>query len=113
MWVQLGGSLIAILLLAGLARVLKLGRAAPITNHQAICAEAEAMLSGFEAADAIIGRDGATALVHGRDGSIAAIKRHGAHLAARRVGAEAVRETPDGWHIDTGDARFGAVLVRR
>ena len=113
LWIQLGGSLIAILMLAGLARLLGLGRTPPITDPDLAAREAEAMLSGFEAGEAIVASDGAAALVHGRDGSVAVLKRHGAHLAARRVSAEAVHETPDGWRVDTGEALFGAVLVRR
>ena len=113
LWLQLGGSLVAILVLAGLAALLKLGRTLPITDPDVAAREAEAMLSGFEAAEAIIAGDGNAALVHGRDGSVAVLKRHGAHLAARRVRAEAVHETPEGWRVETGEALFGAVLVRR
>ena len=113
LWLQLGGSLVAILMLAGLAAMLGLGRTPPIASEDFAKAEAEAMLSGFEAVRAVVAADGRSALVHGRDGSVAVLKRHGAHLAARRVRPDAVRETADGWHVETGETQFGAVLVRR
>ncbi|MBX9859801.1 MAG: hypothetical protein K2Y20_09460 [Sphingomonas sp.] len=113
MWLQLGGSLVAVLALAGLTWLLKLGRAPPIVDAAFAVHEAEAMLSGFEAREAIVAADGETALVHGRDDSVAVLKRHGAHFVARRVRADAVRETPEGWQVDTGEALFGPVLVRR
>lgn len=113
MWLQLGGSLVAVLALAGLAWLLRLGRPAPLADPALACAEAEAMLSGFEASRAIVGADGAAAIVHGTDGSLAVLKRHGAHFAARRVAANAVSETAEGWRVETGEALFGAVLVRR
>lgn len=113
MWLQLGGSLVAVLALAGLTWLLRLGRTPPIVDAAFAVREAEAMLSGFDAREAIIATDGETALVHGRDGSVAVLKRHGAHFAARRVPADAVHETPEGWQVDTGEALFGPVLVRR
>lgn len=106
------GSLIAVLALGGLAWLLGLGQTR-ITDPAMACAEAEAMLPGFDARTAIIGSDGEAALVHGADGSVAVLKRHGAHVAARRVAADAVATTPEGWRVETGEALFGAVLVRR
>ena len=113
MWLQLGGSLVAVLALAGLTWLLKLGRTPPIADPDFAAREAEAMLSGFDAREAIVAADGETALIHGRDGSVAVLKRHGAHFVARRVPADAVHETPEGWQVDTGEALFGPVLVRR
>ncbi len=50
---------------------------------------AEDALSGFDARDALVGTDGAAALVLGNDG-IAVLKRHGAKVAARRLVPSAV-----------------------
>lgn len=108
----LGGSLIAVLALSGLAWLLGLGKP-PAIDPVTACAEAEAMLSGFDAAGATISSDGASALVHSQDGSVAVLRRHGVHFVARRVPASAVNEGPQGWRIDTGEAMFGTVLVRR
>lgn len=111
-WVQLGGSLVAILVLAGIARALKLGGGG-IADEAAARREAEDALLGFEAIDVVLGSDRAAAIVHGRDGSVAVLKQHGSHVAVRRVAAEAVSETSDGWLVDSGERLFGHVLVRR
>lgn len=112
MLLQLGGSLVAILVLSGLAALLGLGRAR-ITDAAMARAEAEASFGDFEAGEAIIGSDGRAAIVHGRSGEVAVLKLHGAHVAARLVPPSALTETADGWRVATGDARFGTVLVRR
>lgn len=107
----LGGSLVAILLLALAARLLRLG-GARIAGEAAAIAEAEAILPGFEGARAIVAEDGQAALVHGRDG-IALLKVHGARVAGRRIERpyDATAE-PEGLRVASGDARFGAVLLR-
>lgn len=108
---QFAGSVVAILVLAGLARALGLGGGA-IPDVATACAHAEDALSGFEAEAATVGSDGRAAIVHGRDGSVAVLKLHGAQVAARRVPAAAIRPTPEGLLVDTGERRFGRVLVR-
>ena len=114
-WLQLAGSIAAILILAGLAWALKLGRAGHEgtidTPEQAVEA-AEQALAGFRAIRALVGEDRAAALVAGTHGRVAAIKRHGARLAVREVRWSQVRATYDGILIETGDRRFGAVTVR-
>ncbi len=109
----LAGSLVAIFLITWLVRRLGLGRTVVLADAAAAKAEAEASFAGFEARSAIISSDGAAALVEGADGSIAVLKRHGAHVAARRLPKSAIVETATGWRAETGEARFGAVLVRR
>lgn len=106
-----GGSLAAILLLALAARLLKLGGGRIAGEADAMTA-AEAILSGFEAERAAIGSDGQAALVRGRDGSVAVLKMHGARVAARRLAGLDAEPLPEGLRVRTGDARFGAVLVR-
>jgi hypothetical protein len=107
----LGGSLVAILLLALAAKLLRLGGGRIADEAQAM-AEAEAILSGFDAARATVASDGQAALVHGRDGSVAVLKVHGARVAARRLASLEAEPLPEGLRVKTGDARFGAVLVR-
>jgi len=111
-WVQLGGSIAAILFLAGVAWALGLGRAEIADEAQAM-REAEDALSGFEAVRATVSADRRAAMVHGRDGSVAALKLHGAQIAARRIEAARVAETGEGWTLDSGERRFGRVTVRR
>lgn len=107
----LGGSLIAILVLAGIAWALRLGGDGIADEAQAM-AEAEAALSGFVAERAVVARDGRAALVRGADGSIAVLKLHGARVAARLLPPSARAErTEAGLRVATGDARFGAVTL--
>lgn len=105
------GSLAAILLLALAARLLRLGGGRIADEAQAM-AEAEAILPGFEAERAAVASDGQAALVHGRDGSVAVLKMHGARVAGRRLARLDAEPLPEGLRVQTGDARFGAVLVR-
>ena len=114
-WLQLAGSLAAILILAGLAWALKLGRAGhegTIDDPESAVRAAEEALAGFAASGALVGEDRAAALAVGAHGRVAAIKRHGARLAVREVRWSQVRATHDGILIETGDRRFGAVTVR-
>jgi hypothetical protein len=110
-WVQLGGSVVAILFLAGVAWALGLGRAEIADEREAMQA-AEDALSGFEAVSATVSADRRTAMVRGKDG-VAALKLHGAQIAARRIDAARVSETGEGWTLDSGERRFGRVVVRR
>ena len=110
-WLQLGGSLAAILILAGIAWALRLGGEGTLKNPEEAAAAAEAALAGFEARDVVLGADGAGALAVGADGRLAAVKRHGARPAVREVSWAAVRPTPQGAVIETGERLFGAVRL--
>src|SRR5690242_3474672 len=113
-WLQLAGSLAAILILAGLAWLLKLGRAGhegTIDEPDQAAEAAEQSLAGFRTVGALVGDDRAAALVAGEHGRVAVIKRHGARLAVREVRWEQVRATHEGMLVETGDRRFGAVTV--
>lgn len=111
-WVQLGGSIVAILFLAGVAWALGLGRAEIADEARAMQA-AEDALSGFDAISAVVSADKRTAMVRGKDGSVAALKLHGAQIAARRIDGSRVEESSEGWALDSGERRFGRVLVKR
>lgn len=109
-WTQLGGSLAAVLLLAWIARLLKLGESR-IADAETARRMAEEALSGFVARAALVGTNGAAALVLGTDG-IALLKRHGAKVAVRRLGRPLWRRpSPEGVTIETGERMFGAVLL--
>lgn len=110
-WLVLAGSLAAILALAGVAWALRLGRDARIDSPEEAAAAAETALAGFAAANVVLGSDGAGALAVGEDGRLAAIKLHGARPAVREVRWAAVRSTPDGTVIETGERRFGPVRL--
>lgn len=113
-WPVLAGSLAAILILAGVAWALKLGRgshAGAIEDPGAAAQAAEQAIPGFDAIGALIGDDRAAAIVAGAHGRVAALKRHGARIAVREVRWSQVRATHEGLLIETGDRRFGAVSV--
>jgi hypothetical protein len=109
-WWQLGGSLAAVLALAGVARMLRLGESRIASEAQARQL-AEEMLAGFEAHAALIGGDGGAALVAG-NGTIAVLKRHGAQVAARRmIPPLRLYEAVEGVAVDTGERLFGRVTL--
>lgn len=80
-WLQLGGSLVAIVALAGIAWALRLGGAA-LAGPDAARQIAEDLLPGFDAHAAWVAPDGETALVLGT-GDAALVRRHGARFVAR------------------------------
>lgn len=109
-WLQLGGSLAAILALAGLARWLKLGESR-IVDEATARRFAEESLAGFVGGPALIAQNGDAALVAG-GGAVALLKRHGAHVAVRRlIPPLALREAIEGVTVDTGERMFGAVTL--
>ncbi|MFA5965913.1 MAG: hypothetical protein WC804_18000 [Sphingomonas sp.] len=109
-WLQLGGSIVAILILAGVARMLRLGES-KIASAADARRLAEEALVGFEARHALVGQDGNAALVAG-NGAIAVLKRHGAQVAVRRLLPPLrFREAVEGVTIETGERLFGAVTL--
>jgi hypothetical protein len=108
--VQLVGSIVAILALAGVARLLKLGQSR-IANEDDARRFAEEALAGFEGKMALVSGDGSAALVAG-DGAIAVLKRHGAQVAVRRLLPPLrVREAVEGATVETGERLFGPVTL--
>lgn len=107
----LGGSLVAVLGLALVARLLGLGGGGIASEAEAIAA-AEAMVPGFEGVRAVVGADRRGALVWGREGDAALLKLHGAQIAARRLAPGfAPAATPQGLRIASGERRFGDVVL--
>lgn len=109
-WVQIAGSLAAILVLAGVARMLKLGESR-IVDAATARTFAEDALAGFVAHEAVVGTDGRAAVVAG-NGTIAILKRHGARVAVRRlVPPLRLYEAVEGVSVDTGERLFGRVTL--
>ena len=107
---QLGGSLVAVLLLAWIARWLRLGESR-IADATTAAGFAEASLAGFRAGRAIVATDGSAALVAGNAG-IAVLKRHGARVAVRRlIPPLHLRVAVEGVTVETGERLFGAVTL--
>lgn len=111
-WWMLAGSLLAILLLAGVAWRLRLGRDGRIASPEEAADAADHQLPGFVTGGAVVGADGRAALAVDRRGErVAVVKRHGARLAVREVGWAALRSTPEGVVVETGGRRFGRVPI--
>ncbi|WP_298671283.1 hypothetical protein [uncultured Sphingomonas sp.] len=111
-WLMTGGSLAAVLALGGIAAALRLGRTDRmlIETDDALRAADDAV-AGFTGVSAVIGADGRAALVFGEDRRVVVLKTHGARIAARVIEWDAVRATPGGMLVETGERRFGAVLL--
>lgn len=108
--VQLVGSVLAILALAGVARLLKLGESR-IGGEDDARRFAEEALVGFTAGRALVSGDGGAALVAG-PGAIAVLKRHGAKVAVRRlIPPLRVYEAVEGATVQTGERLFGPVTL--
>ncbi|MEI9927687.1 MAG: hypothetical protein WDN44_08205 [Sphingomonas sp.] len=109
-WLQLGGSIAAILVLAGVARALRLGESR-IGGPADAQRFAEEILAGFDAGPALVSEDGGAAIVAG-NGTIAVLKRHGAHVAARRLLAPLpLAPAIEGVTVRTGERMFGDVTL--
>ena len=112
MLLQFVGSLIAILVLAGLAVLLKLGGRPTLTDESAVVLAAGEVEDGFEPVRSSIARDGATALARDEQGRIMVIKRHGNKFAGRVLTSDAsVREEVDALIVDPHETQFGRVRL--
>jgi hypothetical protein len=109
-WAVLAGSLAAVLALAGIARLLGLGVASPLTEAQA-CRIAADRAIGFIPVRAIIGDEGSTALVLGDDAAVA-IRQHGMGMVVARLCLPlSLSRQSGGIRLDSGDARIGALVL--
>jgi hypothetical protein len=114
---QTGGSLAAILALAGLAWWLRLGGAPLLTNEEAVRRAAGEVEDGFNPVVIARDKDGRAALARDAQGQIMVIKRHGNRFAGRLLGPGAravIWRDPgvaDGLEVQCGEARFGKVYL--
>lgn len=109
---QVLGSLLAILVLAWLARRMNLGGDPRIGSPEEARALAEEAVCGFDPQAIVVDRAGIGALV--RDGAdrVLLIRRHGSHFAAREVTSHAgVRLDGRFLSITTDDRRFGTITL--
>lgn len=102
------GSIAAVLALAGIAWLLKLGHPPRIESPEAAARQAREAHSGFRPKEVALDRDGRAALVLGEQGEAVLLRPHGAQIAAR------VFRTPPGaaqsgpvLTIATGERMFG------
>ncbi len=105
-------ALLAIAILAGLARGLKLGGNPILRDDAAVRKAAGEVEDGFEARTISISRDGKAALASDGSGRVMVIKRHGNQFAGRILSnAASAHEEVDGLIVDCGEAFFGKVRL--
>ncbi len=112
MALQLGGSLIAILILAWLAHRLDLGGDVRIRDDSHARALADDAISGFDAREVAIDKGRIGALLRDADGRVLLIRRHGAHFAARLLDNHIhTRLDQTRLTLATSDRRFGSITL--
>ncbi len=114
-WVELaklGGSILALLFVAWLAKFWKLGGDIRIRDEGHARALAYAAMFGFEPVDIVIDRAGIGALMKDAHGRHLLIRRHGVHFVARLLDGHAkVRLDQNFLTIGTQEKSFGKVTL--
>ena len=109
---QFAGSLVAILVLAWLARKLDLGGDERLRDPEEARRLAEEALCGFEAQDVALDRAGIGALLRDGEGRVMLLRRHGSRWAARLLDRHAgVRLDRNFLRIATGERSFGEIAL--
>jgi len=112
MALQFGGSLIAILALAGLAVFLKLGGQPKLQSDADVTRAVDEVEDGFMMARCSISRDGKAALARDAAGRLMVIKAHGNKFAGRILTrAASCREEVDALIVASGETQFGRVRL--
>lgn len=110
--VQLGGSLVAIMLLAWLAGMLGLGGDVRLRDKGEAVALARTAICDFTPVDIILDRAGIGALLRDGEGRVMLLRRHGVHFAARLItNHEGSRLDRNLLTVATGDRFFGSVTL--
>lgn len=111
--IQTGGSLIAILALAGLAWWLKLGGAPVLDDEAAVRRAAGEVSDGFEVAQFAISQDRTAAVVQDFSGQVMVIRRHGNRFVGRILATNAIaRASETTLEIDCHERTFGVVRLK-
>lgn len=110
---QLGGSLVAILALAGIAWALKLGhppRIEDADHAKALAVEAD---TAFAPEQAVVCEGGGAAMLADARGRIMVLRRHGVHFAARVLEPGAQAQVEDGaLTVIPTDRTYGPVTLQ-
>ena len=106
------GSIAAVLVLAGIAWLLGLGKPPQIESEEEAAHHAREAHSGFRPADVALDAEGRAALVLGENGEVVLLRPHGAQITARvfRTPPKAVQ---DGalLRVATGERLFGDMAL--
>lgn len=113
---QLAGSLLAVLALAGLARWLGLGRSPLLASEEDARRAAQEAVDGFDPIRFGIDREGRAALLADAAGRILLLKQHGNFFAARLLGTSARAELAEApahklLIVHSGERRFGSAQL--
>ena len=113
---QTAGSLVAILLLTGLAWWLRLGGTPRLVSEADVLRAAGEVEDGVIPVSTVCDTEGSGALARDVDGRIMLIRSHGNRFAGRVLtsAAKAVREDHPGEFniiVDAGEARFGKAFL--
>lgn len=95
-WWLAAGSLAAVLLLAGVAWLLKLGGTQRLATGDDVIMLAGALSSGFEGKSGIVSVDGALGVATGGPGDLVLVEPMGARHRARRIAGARVAMLSDG-----------------
>ena len=111
-FLQIGGSLLAILALAWLAGKMQLGGDRRIRSEAEARELADEIMTGFDPVEIAIDRAGYGALLRDQDGRIMVLRRHGAHFAGRLLDRRpSARLDQNLLTIEAEDRPFGAVTL--
>lgn len=113
---QFLASLVAILVLAWIARRMGLGRDIRIRDKQHALMLADEVICGFEAQEIALDRSGSAALLRDQTGRVILVKVHGAQFAGRQLGPQSSAAI---WEdigksfleADSGERLFGKALL--
>ena len=110
--VKLGGSLVAILGLAWLAKLLNLGGDLRIRDEAHAREIANEAVYGFDATDVVIDRAGMGALLRDAQGRQMLLKRHGAGFVGRLLDSHIEARLDQNFlTIGTGERTFGTITL--
>ncbi|HEU4821345.1 MAG TPA: hypothetical protein VFS87_09330 [Qipengyuania sp.] len=108
--IQLGGSLVAILMLAWIAHRLRLGGDARIRSEEDARVLAGEAIHGFDPVEIAIDKAGMGALCRDAQGRVLLLRRHGSHFASRLLDSHAHARLDQGFlTLATSDRTFGSV----
>ncbi len=109
---KLGGSVVAVLFLAWLARWLGLGGDLRIRSDEQARAIADQVICGFEPVDIAIDKAGIGALMRDAGGRHLLVRRHGAQFAGRLLDRHSdTRLDQNFLTVGTGEKTFGKVTL--
>ena len=110
--VQLALSLVAVLLIAAIARWMKLGGDVRIRDEDQARLLADQAVCGFDSCEVVVDRAGIGALLKDAEGRQMLIRRNGAHFVGRLLDRDVVARLDRNFlTIGTGERTFGKITL--